>query len=218
MNTIKPICTMLLALLLPIFSAAVDTVRVDTRCNEGTAFSIRVPVRFPAGVTVVYEWYRNDTAVTEKVTLPTNERAIAYTIPDTAAFGDSLFFYFKYIAYEGDEPCDEWSESKRFVIHFTPYCRLYTLGWVEVGGAELECRLDSTGVIEVDYAAPPPELLCELESGGSIVVVVEEEVVTPPENACKLDGAGSVALDDTAVEENFCKLEGAGEIELVVND
>ena len=98
--------------LMPLLATAV---RVPYTCGEGNAFTIRIPVRIPASMSVEYEWYRNDTLIAgTKTGLTKNVAAIAYTIPDYKAYGDSVAFHFRYRV----DCNDEWLLSPRYVVNF----------------------------------------------------------------------------------------------------
>ena len=107
----------IIALLLPplLTTAARDTVYVSASCVEGTAFTIRIPVKLQ-GMSVEYVWYRNDTVVEENP-LTAGVTTIAYTIPANKAYGSSAF-HFKYRLNDG---CNEWTASKMYVMTFESY-------------------------------------------------------------------------------------------------
>ena len=99
-------------------TATAQIVRVPYSCGAGYEFTISIPVKFPAKVTTVqYAWYRNDTLIagTQKLLLP-NEKAIAYTIPASKAYGENVAFHFKYCL--DDECSDVWTKSPRYLISF----------------------------------------------------------------------------------------------------
>ena len=106
-----------IALLLPMLTTA-QIVRVPYSCVAGYEFTISIPVKFPAKVTTVqYAWYRNDTLIagTQKL-LMAGERAIAYTIPASKAYGEDVAFHFTYCM--DDECSDVWTKSPRYLISF----------------------------------------------------------------------------------------------------
>ena len=111
--------TLFLCLLLSL-SAAAQPEQVPNSCGAGSAFTIKVPVKFSAGTSVEYEWYRNDMVIAGTLdTLAADESVIAYTVPDTLAYGDNVAFYFKYRL---DDSCDEWTSSPKYVITFLTSC------------------------------------------------------------------------------------------------
>ena len=163
-------------------------VQVVSPCSVDSAFTIRIPVRFPEYITTVqYEWYRNDTLIagTEKLLLP-NETKISYTIPAEQANGNAVY-HFKYRLHD-DYP--EWTTSRRYLVRFVPRCALDSAGYV-VGDEEVVLDLD-----------------CKLDDVGS--VVGDEEVVLNKD--CKLDDVGSVVGNEEEAHERYCTLEGAGTI------
>ena len=105
-------------LLLPMFATAQEKpVQVPTPCLAGQPFTIKIPVKFPAEVTLVeYAWYRNDTLIkgTQKLLMP-NEKAISYTVPDTAAYGENVVFHFMY-RLDDDMHC--WTASRKYMVTF----------------------------------------------------------------------------------------------------
>jgi len=104
-----------LCLLLPTLLAAEEVVKVPNYyCSAGHAFTIGVPVK-AGGASVEYQWFRGNAAVTAALPLPPNENIISYTIPDTAAFGDSVVFHFKYRLNDG---CEEWTRGTTFLMSF----------------------------------------------------------------------------------------------------
>ena len=100
------------------FSAAQEKpVRVPFSCAEGSAFTIKIPVKFPENTTVQYAWYRNDTLIEDShKLLMSNEKAIAYTVPADKAFGSSVAFHFTYCL--DDECSDVWTRSPTYIVDF----------------------------------------------------------------------------------------------------
>ena len=106
-----------IALLLPMTATAQQPpVQVPYSCGEGNAFTISIPVKFRASMTVQYQWYRNDTAVTPIATLAAGARAIAYTIPANKAYGTNVAFHFKYTM--NDNCADCWDSSPLYAVTF----------------------------------------------------------------------------------------------------
>ena len=110
-----------LLLALPMFAAAQEKPVQVPSCEAGVAFTIRIPIKVHDSITVQYAWYRNDTLIagTEKMLLP-NEKAIAYTVPDTLAYGSSVAYHFKYCL--DDECSGVWTRSPRYVVNFLVSC------------------------------------------------------------------------------------------------
>ena len=105
---------LLLLLALPMFATAQEkTVQVPS-CEEGSAFTIRIPVRFPDSMAVQYAWYRNDTLVEDSHKLLLGEKAIAYTVPADKAYGNAVY-YFRYMLHDDFH---EWSHSPRYKLSF----------------------------------------------------------------------------------------------------
>ena len=148
--------------MLTALAAAAKPVQVPNPCLEGNAFTIKIPVKFPAGMTVKYRWYRNNAAVTATATLAAGEKIIAYTIPDSAAYGDSEVFHFTYWLNDG---LDCWTPSRKYAVSFLPD-HSCNVGGVEGDEVDLNsCRLSSGGGIEGDDV---PDLSCKLSNGGGI--------------------------------------------------
>ena len=162
-----------MCLLLPTLAAAQQPpVEVPT-CELGNAFTLKVPVRVPAGALAQYEWYRNDTLIAgSQAQLTAGEGKISYTVPAYDAVGDSVSYHFKYSVYEaGHSDCGEWIASRKYVLRFLP---------------TLDCRLNTTGGIEGDNETH--EFTCHLSAVGSIAgsEVVENN------NFCQLSTTGSI--------------------------
>ena len=121
LKIMKKLLFILLAL--PMLAAA-QPVQVTNSCFAGNAFTIKIPVRIPAGASGEYEWYRNDTLIAgTRATLTAGVTVIAYTVPADKAFGDSVLFHFKYNVYEnGCGNCGEWLLSPRYVVSFLAIC------------------------------------------------------------------------------------------------
>jgi len=117
MNTIKPICTIFLALLLPMLAAAQEKPVQVIPCCDGKEFTISILVKFPAGDSVTYKWFRNGVLIngSEGVATTAN-RKISYRIPESEANGDSVVFHFKYCL--SDDGCKEWTSSPKYVLTF----------------------------------------------------------------------------------------------------
>ena len=106
-------------LALPMFATAQEkSVRVPT-CEAGSAFTIKIPVKFPDSMTVQYAWYRNDTLIDDTHMLLLGEKAIAYTIPADKAFGSAVY-HFTYNLH--DEHDGEWTDSPRYMVSFLTAC------------------------------------------------------------------------------------------------
>ena len=106
----------LLLLALPMLAAAQEPLVQLPPCCEGNSYTVRIPVRFSDSTTVRYVWYRNDTAVTAEATLPSGEKAIAYTIPANKAHGNSVVFHFKYRLNDG---YGAWTSSPKYALTFS---------------------------------------------------------------------------------------------------
>ena len=168
----KNLLRLTLLLCLTAVWAVGQPVQIPNSCPEGSAFTIRIPVR-PGGYAVQYEWYRNDTLIAgQQNLLLGDEHAIAYTIPADKAFGDNVVFHFKYKLNDGHEA---WSSSPKYAITFfqqqTPDCQMVTAG--EVEGSEvtppaLSCLMSNAGVIEGSAVAPPQPHSCLMSSAGAI--------------------------------------------------
>ena len=100
-------------LALPMLATA-ETKQVPYSCGNGNAFTISIPVKFPAGMTVQYAWYRNDTLIEHKL-LMAGEKAIAYTIPAEKAYGANVAFHFTYCLSDG---CEVWTKSPTYLVTF----------------------------------------------------------------------------------------------------
>ena len=137
---------MITLMLLPLLTtAARDTVRVSEPCAANTAFTIRIPVRFPENMTVQYAWYCNDSLIEDSHKLLLGEKAIAYTIPANSRYSGDVAFHFKYRL---DDEYYEWTRSPVYVVSFEAWngdCRLNG-GAIESAGY-VECGLDG-GIIE----------------------------------------------------------------------
>ena len=104
----------IIAMLLPtLLTAQEKTVQVPA-CRAGSAFTIRIPVRFHDSMTVQYAWYRNDTLIDDTHTLLLGEKTIAYTVPAGDAHGNAVY-YFKYLLHDD---CHEWTRSPRYKLNF----------------------------------------------------------------------------------------------------
>jgi hypothetical protein len=102
-------------LALPMLATAQEkSVRVPT-CEAGSAFTIKIPVKFPDSMTVQYAWYRNDTLIEGTHTLLLGEKAISYTIPASEAYGSAVY-YFKYNLH--DDHDGVWTRSPRYAVTF----------------------------------------------------------------------------------------------------
>ena len=103
-------------------AAAADTVQVNTGCCEGNAFTIKVPVRIPAGASGVYEWFRNDTATGVRDALAAGATVLTYTLPAEKAYGygKPVTLHFEYHLKDDCDDCNEWTESKRYALTFAP--------------------------------------------------------------------------------------------------
>jgi len=157
-------------------AVATDTVRINNPClAAGNAFTITVPARLPVGMSVEYEWYRNDTTIAgTKDTLTTAETVgavyslinIEYTVPDSLAYGDNVVFYFKYSVYEDgvDEAC-EWSVSTKYLLTFRRDPCDVRDG--EIGA--VDCNLNA-GAVVMDTCDLTPGVLgfiiCDLNAGS----------------------------------------------------
>ena len=130
-------------------TAAPDVVRVPTNyCVEGNAFTIRVPVRIPAGASGEYVWYKNGIVIAgTRATLTAGVTTITYTIPANEAFGESTY-YFIYSLKDDCDDCNEWTESTKYVLTFT---------------ANAECLVSSVGSIDGSIT------YCSAVSGGTIM-------------------------------------------------
>ena len=109
-------------------AAAADTVLIPRSCCEGKAFTLKIPVRVPAGASGEYEWYRNDTAIGAWGiigawgVLTPGTTAVVYTLPAESAYGHGkpLVLHFRYRLRDDCDDCEEWAESKRYVLSFSP--------------------------------------------------------------------------------------------------
>ena len=106
-------------LTLPMLTTAQEKSVQVPPCIQGNAFTIKIPVKFPDSMLVQYAWYRNDTLIAgTEAALPTGEKTIAYTVPDTAAYG-SAAYHFKYLLNDG---CPDWTRSPVYLVNFQPTC------------------------------------------------------------------------------------------------
>ena len=117
-----------LLLALPTLAAAQEKpVQVPNACEEGTPFTIRIPVRFDDNMTVQYAWYRNDTLVEDSHTLLLGEKTIAYTIPAEDAFGSAVYHF----TYRLNDGYNEWTRSPRYAVSFIPACNPGVISYAE---------------------------------------------------------------------------------------
>ena len=192
-------CLFLCLLLLPTFlTAQKKPVQVPKTCVEGNPFTIRIPVRFPAGVTVEYEWYRNGALIKgTRKTLAAGEKIIAYTIPADKAFGNAVAYHFKYRRSDDEcYDCEEWSSSPKFMLSFmsSEQCKMDTVGSI-VGSGIIYCAAASGGTItggEID--------VCEVSNVGGIV---GSEIIY-----CVATSGGTISSGDIDV----CEVSNAGDI------
>ena len=111
----KHFLAILTALLLPMLAAA-ETKQVPYSSGNGNAFTISIPVKFRPGMTVQYEWYRDNVLIpgSQRLMLA-GETAIAYTIPAEQAYGVNVAFHFTYCLGDG---CGVWTKSPTYLISF----------------------------------------------------------------------------------------------------
>ena len=156
----------IIAMLLPtLLTAQEKVVQVPYSCGAGNAFTIKIPVRIPAGASGEYEWYKNDTLIAgTRTTLTAGVTAIAYTIPANEAYGDSMVFYFKYNVYEnGCSDCGEWTASPKYIVTFLTPSSPCT---ITIGG------IAGSNVVTESVAYPA----CTITIGG----IAGSDVVTEP--------------------------------------
>ena len=181
----------LLLLVLPLLATAQDKpVQVPASGFEGTAFTIRIPVKFPENMTVQYAWYRNDTLIEDSHMLLLGEKTIAYTIPAEKAFGSAVY-HFTYLLHD-DFP--EWSHSPRYAVSFLPPqdCNL------NVGSIAVElCELGA-GSITIE--------LCEFGTGSIIVEYCELDVGSIEVEQCDFD-VGSIAIEQCELNAGSVSVE-----------
>ena len=159
-------------LALPILLTAQEKPVQVYSCGVGTAFTIRIPVKFPDSMTVKYMWYRNDTAVTAEATLLPNEKTIAYTIPAEKAVGNSAAFHFRYCI--DDECSDVWTRSPVYLVMFAPCDDISGAGTVSVA----VCN-------DISDAGTISDFVCsDVNNAGTVNVTVCNDV----------SGAGTIAI------------------------
>ena len=187
--------------LLPMLATAKP---IYSTCLAGNPFTLRIPVRISNDMTVKYRWYRNDTAVTAVITLPPNEKIIAYTVPDTATYGSAEVFYFTYCI---DDECGDttWTKSPVYVVHFST-CVPPTAS--AISGSAWVCEGSSaaysvTSVAETSYEWAVPEGWTVTEGQGTNSVTIKAgasavngSISVTPSNEC----GGSGAAKTLAVE------------------
>ena len=180
----------MIALLLPTLAAfaarpcATDTVvMVVNPCNAKTQeFTIKIPVRLPAGITAEYEWFRNGTAIpAAQGVVGIGGGTIAYTIPANSVVSSGQEFHFLFRL--SDDNCDDcWDSSPLYVISFNE-------NFADVG-----CKI-SGGAIAGDVL-----YLCSANAGGEI----DGEAV----QVCNANSGGEI--DGENVE--YCSADAGGEI------
>ena len=109
-------------MLLTAFSAgavspcANDSASMISPCKAGREFTMRIPVRLPAGVTAEYMWYRNCVAIPSSLgTVGVGGGMVTYTIPAVSAWGVNQQFYFQF-RLSDDDCADCWDSSPQYLI------------------------------------------------------------------------------------------------------
>ena len=145
---------------------ATDTVVVlVSPCKSSQNFTIRIPVRLPAGITAEYEWYRNGWAISGTRHAGFGGGIIAYTIPANSIVSAGQKFYFLFRL--SDDNCDDcWDSSPLYMISFSDSsadvgCKIS--GGAIVGSALDLCSADAAGKIRGSVVHR-----CDALSGGIV--------------------------------------------------
>ena len=159
-----------------------DTTAHIAPCKAGREFTIKIPVRLPAGISAEYMWLHNGVALPEtRGATGVGGGMIAYTIPAKGAWGNEQKFSFLFRM--SDDACaDCWDSSP-----------LYEISW-DASFADFGC-VTSGGAI----ASRPPNF-CGSNSGGKIRGAAAGH--------CNADAGGAIRA--SAVEH--CSANAGGEI------
>ena len=175
-----------------------DSVAQIAPCRAGREFTIKIPVRLPAGITAEYEWFRNGIALPNTLgAVGLGGGMIAYTIPAASAWGNDQKFYFLFRM--SDDSCaDCWDSSPFYEISWND--NLEDFGCVasggEIGGSALSfCGANAGGAIQGENVQ-----VCDALNSG---IVQGEDV-----QYCGADAGGEIGGE--AVQ--YCNADAGGEI------
>ena len=135
-------------------------------CKAGRAFTIRVPVRLPPGITGEYEWFRNGEAIGGTLgTIGSGVSTVAYTVPAYMAWGMGQSFYFMFRL--SDYPCTTcWDPSPPYMISWadsTADVGCKVSGGAIGGNALSLCGVSAGGIVQGESVP-----LCNANAGGVV--------------------------------------------------
>ena len=134
-------------------------------CKAGREFTMRIPVRLPAGISAQYVWYRNGTAIHESEgAVGAGGGMVTHTVPANSAWGIQQRFYFLFRMSDDNCP-DCWDSSPLYLITWNDSAKdvgCKTSGG-EIIGDTLQLCANGGGIIQGATLE-----VCDALSGGII--------------------------------------------------